>query len=184
MDRARAIYAYGAQSADPRRMPEFWKDWNDFEISHGNEDTFREMLRVKRSVEAAFSTIDYNIMSSENVDTMSDPEAMRMIAQGEGVDLDETALPKKTNVSGFVPSKRTATAASLDDVEERVAKLRKATGTATTEAADDDDEIDLDDIDAEIEEAAAEGAMAAVQDVSTKAVPDAVFGGLKNETKD
>ena len=51
---------------------------------------------------------------------------------------------------------------------------------------DDDDEIDLDDIDAEIEAAAADGAAAEaastskheVENVSTKAVPTAVFGGL------
>ncbi|EEC47594.1 predicted protein, partial [Phaeodactylum tricornutum CCAP 1055/1] len=56
LDRARAIFTYGAQMADPRRLPEYWKTWNEFEIAHGNEETFREMLRVKRSVEAAFST--------------------------------------------------------------------------------------------------------------------------------
>jgi hypothetical protein len=47
---------------------------------------------------------------------------------------------------------------------------------------DDQDEIDIDDIDAEIEAAAAAGAEAeahgAVEDVSTKAVPAAVFGSL------
>lgn len=34
----------------------FWKAWQDFEVRHGNEDTFREMLRIKRSVQAQFST--------------------------------------------------------------------------------------------------------------------------------
>ena len=34
----------------------FWKAWHDFEVHHGNEDTFREMLRIKRSVQAQFST--------------------------------------------------------------------------------------------------------------------------------
>ena len=36
--------------------PEFWKTWHDFEVHHGNEDTFREMLRIKRSVQAQFNT--------------------------------------------------------------------------------------------------------------------------------
>ena len=34
----------------------FWKAWQDFEVRHGNEDTFREMLRIKRSIQAQFST--------------------------------------------------------------------------------------------------------------------------------
>jgi hypothetical protein len=46
----------------------------------------------------------------------------------------------------------------------------------------DDDEIDLDEIDAEIEAAAEEGAAGTVpvvlNDVTTKSIPDAVFGGL------
>lgn len=104
-----------------------------------------------------------------------------MIASQEGVDAQRT-----TAVSGFVTGKRTAAAASLDDVEQRVAKLRKATAGAAEDTPpqddendnEDDDEIDIEDIDAEIEAAAAEGAAAAVQDVSTKSVPAAVFGGL------
>jgi len=36
--------------------PTFWKEWHDFEVRHGNEDTFREMLRIKRSVQAQFNT--------------------------------------------------------------------------------------------------------------------------------
>ena len=54
VDRARAIFGHGAQMADPRREPGYWKRWEEFEIAHGNEDTFKEMLRVKRSVQAAF----------------------------------------------------------------------------------------------------------------------------------
>ncbi|XP_020574450.1 pre-mRNA-splicing factor SYF1 [Phalaenopsis equestris] len=55
IDRARAIFVFASQFADPRSDSDFWKRWNDFEVQHGNEDTFREMLRVKRSVLASFS---------------------------------------------------------------------------------------------------------------------------------
>ena len=40
---------------DPKHNEGFWTTWHDFEVAHGNEDTFREMLRVKRSVKAHFS---------------------------------------------------------------------------------------------------------------------------------
>lgn len=56
IDRARAIYAHASQFCDPRTYPEFWSEWNSFEIDTGSEDTFREMLRIKRSVQAAFNT--------------------------------------------------------------------------------------------------------------------------------
>ena len=36
-----------------------------FEAAHGNEDTFREMLRIKRSVAASFSQTHYNSALSE-----------------------------------------------------------------------------------------------------------------------
>lgn len=36
----------------PGLTPDFWKRWNDFEILHGDETTFREMLRVKRTMAA------------------------------------------------------------------------------------------------------------------------------------
>lgn len=56
IDRARAIYAHASQFCDPRVSPKFWQEWNSFEIETGSEDTFREMLRIKRSVQAQFNT--------------------------------------------------------------------------------------------------------------------------------
>ncbi|XP_044372687.1 pre-mRNA-splicing factor syf1 homolog [Triticum aestivum] len=50
--RARALYAYAAAFTDPKVYPEFWKRRNDFEVLHGDEGTFREMLRMKRTMAA------------------------------------------------------------------------------------------------------------------------------------
>lgn len=78
IDRARAIFAHGAQYCDPQRVLSFWKYWHDFEVQHGNEDTFREMLRIKRSVQAKFSQHNYMTanMMSENGGSESDTHAM------------------------------------------------------------------------------------------------------------
>ncbi|KAL7329289.1 pre-mRNA-splicing factor syf1 [Mucor circinelloides] len=57
IDRARAIYGFASQLFDPRTQPGFWKTWHDFEVQHGNEDTFKEMLRIKRSVQATFPSV-------------------------------------------------------------------------------------------------------------------------------
>ena len=52
IDRARAVFSHGSQMSDPRTAKSYWKAWEEFEVRHGNEDTFREMLRIKRSVQA------------------------------------------------------------------------------------------------------------------------------------
>ncbi|KAF8820822.1 XPA binding protein 2 family protein [Cardiosporidium cionae] len=60
IDRGRAIYEHASQFCDPNKDEEFWKIWREFEVLHGNEDTFREMLRLKRSVLAQYSQIHFN----------------------------------------------------------------------------------------------------------------------------
>lgn len=66
IDRARAIYGHASQFADPRVDSSFWDTWEKFEVAHGNEDTFKEMLRIKRSVAAKFNT-DVNYIASQAV---------------------------------------------------------------------------------------------------------------------
>lgn len=46
IDRAREILTHGSQFSDPRSTDKYWTTWHEFEVNHGNEDTFREMLRV------------------------------------------------------------------------------------------------------------------------------------------
>lgn len=67
VDRARAIWIHGAAMADPSKHKAYWDEWNDFEVRHGNEDTFREMLRIKRSVAASFSSVHFNTTSIESM---------------------------------------------------------------------------------------------------------------------
>jgi pre-mRNA-splicing factor SYF1 len=189
MDRARAILTYGAQMADPRRNDLYWKTWNAFEVAHGNEETFREMLRVKRSVEASFSTVNYNAAemnaTSGKVDTLTNEEAMRMIAEREGVEMsNDSSAPIQGFVSASTNSSKKRNAQALDEVEERVSKLRKAAASATAASGahgDDnyDDEIDIDEEDDDGEgKSEAPTDDPRVRNVSTKSIPAGVFGGL------
>lgn len=57
IDRARAIYGHASQFCDPRTNAGFWQKWESFEVQHGNEDTFKEMLRIKRSVQAQYKYV-------------------------------------------------------------------------------------------------------------------------------
>jgi pre-mRNA-splicing factor SYF1 len=176
-DRARAVLVYGAQLADPRRDPDYWKAWHEFEVSHGNEETFREMLRVKRSVQAAFSTVNYNSAEmgagAPKVETLTEESALEMIAKSEGVEVDSKKQPL---IGGFVQGKRKAEVADLGEVERRAARLRQATAAPDSGG----DEIDIDDIDddEDEEEAPSKGVKSSAKGVSEKAVPAAVFGGL------
>ena len=107
IDRARAIYGHASQFCDPRTTPAFWSKWEAFEVQHGNEDTFKEMLRVKRSVQAQYNT-DVNFIASqalarsqrkpdENVDGDEDAEV--------NGDADAMAVLEKARAPvGFVPS--------------------------------------------------------------------------------
>ncbi|KAH7411331.1 hypothetical protein BKA64DRAFT_569478 [Cadophora sp. MPI-SDFR-AT-0126] len=82
IDRARAIYGHASQFCDPRTSPDFWQKWESFEVQHGNEDTFKEMLRIKRSVQAQYNT-DVNFIASQAL--------ARSQAQAEGETEEERA---------------------------------------------------------------------------------------------
>ena len=87
VDRARAVLGHGAQLADPRRDPTYWQKWLEFEVAHGNEETFREMLRVKRSVQAAFSNVNYmaaEMLAGTDEKILSDAEAVKREAEHGG----------------------------------------------------------------------------------------------------
>merc|ERR1719510_2032998 len=57
VDRAREIFKYGSQYTDPKAHTDYWKEWQDFELENGNEETYKEMRRIKRSVESQFTQV-------------------------------------------------------------------------------------------------------------------------------
>ena len=114
LDRARGLYIHGSQLANPQQDEDFWEEWNAFEVRHGNEDSFREMLRIKRSVTASFSQVHFNMMS---VELPSEVDKLKCSVLGANnnkkrggsvhledtmVSLEEAAL--KSGVAGFVKS--------------------------------------------------------------------------------
>ncbi|KAK9729646.1 pre-mRNA-splicing factor syf1 [Basidiobolus ranarum] len=89
IDRARALYAFGSQFCDPRIVPTFWKIWENFEIKHGNEDTYKEMLRIKRSVQAQYNT-EVNFISAQMIATRQEQQQQET----------ESKAPASTEVAG------------------------------------------------------------------------------------
>ncbi|KAF7311579.1 Pre-mRNA-splicing factor SYF1 [Mycena kentingensis (nom. inval.)] len=109
IDRARAIYAHASQFCDPRVFPHFWAEWNTFEIETGSEDTFREMLRIKRSVQAQFNT-EASYLAAQ---TIAAKNAQGTAGAGSAMDdgpMDAMAATEKAAGGGmsFVAAKQTA----------------------------------------------------------------------------
>ncbi|AEY94784.1 FAAR131Wp [Eremothecium gossypii FDAG1] len=49
--RARALLQYGARLLHPANNADLWEYWELFELRHGNKDTYKDMLQLKRKVE-------------------------------------------------------------------------------------------------------------------------------------
>merc|ERR1719444_703533 len=80
VDRARAIYVHASQFCDPRKEQEFWKVWRGFEVQHGNEDTFRDFLRIQRSVQATYAQVHFN---ATDIAAEGGPEVLDPMAAAE-----------------------------------------------------------------------------------------------------
>lgn len=140
----------------------FWKTWKEFEIKHGNEDTVREMLRVRRSVQATYNT-QVNFMSSQisssNPDDDIDEEDEMKKLEKKARELAEEEIKSQTkeNIS-FV----TSTDDSKKPVEEK-----------------NPEELDIDWSDEDDN-----GAEDTKVTVEKQFVPDEVYGGLKRDIDD
>mmetsp|Transcript_63107 Transcript_63107/g.162498 ORF Transcript_63107/g.162498 Transcript_63107/m.162498 type:complete len:962 (+) Transcript_63107:93-2978(+) len=124
VDRARGIYTHASQFCDPRTDDDFWKVWRSFEVQHGNEDTFRDMLRIKRSVQAMFTQVHFNstdiTAEGDEGDEVLDPmkaaenalnEDAKRKAEGEGAGGEkrrrvtaDAGCARKELIGNFEPS--------------------------------------------------------------------------------
>ncbi|XP_058749837.1 uncharacterized protein LOC131622821 [Vicia villosa] len=167
IERARGIYVFASKFADPRSDPDFWNKWHEFEVQHGNEDTFREMLRIKRSVSASYSQTHFIL-----------PEYL--MQKDQTVNLDEAK--DKLKEAGIPEDEMAALERQLAPAADKTATKERKVGfvSAGVESQSDrgiksnanHEEIELpeendsdDDDDDKIE-------------IAQKDVPSAVFGGL------
>lgn len=173
IDRARAVYVHGSQMSDPRIAKDFWKAWKEFEVRHGNEDTFREMLRVKRSVQAQFNT-QVNFMSTQMLAAASGfTTDLNPSELGAGVDemalLEERAKKIAEDAKKDQPKpKSTMTFVKSSNEKEEMEALVKAENNP--------DEIELED------EGEEEGEEIEEVQLVEQNVPKKVFGSISEET--
>ncbi|KAI2636100.1 TPR-like protein [Xylaria nigripes] len=103
IDRARAIYGHASQFCDPRTNMAFWTKWEQFEVQHGNEDTYKEMLRIKRSVQAQYNT-DVNFIASQAIARSQQARLTEANGGAEVADAMEQLERQARAPAGFVAS--------------------------------------------------------------------------------
>uniref|UniRef100_A0A0N5ARS9 Pre-mRNA-splicing factor SYF1 n=1 Tax=Syphacia muris TaxID=451379 RepID=A0A0N5ARS9_9BILA len=176
IDRARAIYAHCSEICDPRVHGQFWETWKDFEVKHGNEDTVREMLRIKRSVQATYNA-NVNIMSAQMLAAQSggtDVHGINGMSEGAGdsmVILEAQAQKIAEEVSGVkavVPGSN-------------IRFVRGESKVAENNIAENPEEIDIDDDD-EREGEEENNKANSDDEIETRSVPPGVLESLTKDT--
>lgn len=173
IDRARGIYVFASQFADPRSDLDFWNQWHEFEVQHGNEDTFREMLRIKRSVSASYSQThfilpEYLMQKDQrlNIDDAKDKLKQAGLPEDEMAALERQLAPA-INKTTARDSSRTVGFVS--------AGVQSQSDGGTQVTANQED-IELpEESDSEDDEKV---------EIAQKDVPSAVFGGLAGKREE
>ncbi|XP_065661534.1 pre-mRNA-splicing factor SYF1 isoform X2 [Hydra vulgaris] len=160
IDRARAIYSFGSQMCDPRIAANFWKAWHDFEVKHGNEDTFREMLRIKRSVQAQYNT-QVNFMSAQIL-------ASQAISEADS----KNVMEKLEEQANALAEEAAKDAPSSIVTQKSVLFVRGETNATEYEQSKNPDEIDIAEVSSEDD-----GDEDDIQ-LMQREVPEEVFGGV------
>lgn len=181
IDRARAIYGHCSQMCDPRITQDFWQTWKDFEVRHGNEDTMREMLRIKRSIQATYNT-QVNMMAAQMMSTSSSgtivnlvpgaKDGMRLL-EAKAVEISKT-VPKPTNsaVSNIMFVRGETQGIGEKD------KVVNPDEIDINEESDEEEDEDMGDIPIEDDDI-----MKKIR-IEKKMIPSKVFGGLKKNVED
>lgn len=189
IDRARAIFVHASSMADPRQHPLLWKEWNEFEVRHGNEETFREMLRIKRSVAAAFSQQHFNTAVIDAAVVAAGPSGASAVAAAAGgmsaglkrkaddmAALEEELMGQEEPAApgGMVPGTRVPGFVSAGVIQQNQDQQGAGEGGAPP-VPENPEDIELGD---EEDEGGEEDV-----GLETKAVPEAVFGSLADKFK-
>ena len=174
VDRARAIYRHCSNFCDPRNAPSFWAVWHNFEVSYGNEETFREMLRLKRAVQAKFDmrtpTLDAETVAKIQQQVKNEaagkreapPAALPVAAPAAASELRQKSEQQQQQIVFSAPPVANPRALSIDDDDEEEAEPeQEAEAKKRTRKDENDDDDDV--------------------KIVQQHVPAAVFGSLQPE---
>ena len=167
--------------SDPRSAPEFWQAWKDFEVKHGNEDTLREMLRIKRSVQHTYNT-QVNMMSAQMLSgAIQKSSTQEVIKQDEMKLLEEKAAAAsadKENRPKDGLGRSNIMFVRGETQSKAVDEAMKGQSVSNPDEIDIDDEDEEDEEDTDNEDETQPGSFGGVE---KQAIPAEVFGGLRKE---
>jgi len=188
IDRARAIYSHCSEICDPRVHPQFWETWKEFEVKHGNEDTVREMLRIKRSVQATYRP-NVNFMTAQMLATGGAPHNVGELTAGDSMALLEAraqrmAAEQELGIRTRPPAIKLTTGggSNIAFVRGESRQTLKATTENPDEIALEDEDEDEEDSDQGDQQTTERDSRVEVEIVQ-QTVPSGVFGGL-SKTKE
>lgn len=168
IDRARGVFIYASQFADPRSDSDIWNKWHEFEVNHGNEDTFREMLRMKRSVSASYSQTHFilpeYLMQKDkqpNIDEAMDALKKAGVPEDEMAALERQLLPEANDTATKDSNRKVVGFVSAGVESQTEGGLKVVANHEDIELPEESDSEDDDRV-----------------EIAQKDVPSAVFGGL------
>ncbi len=176
-----AFDSYGSQHCDPGKDHTLWKKWNDFEVRHGNEDTFRDMLRIKRSVQLQFSQQHVNTTDTAAALIQNGPASKRQKISNDMEKLERQMMNEDMRNLVEAPSLSRGGDIVATGGDETSSVIPVAGSARNTDeiAIDDDDDDEM------VEDGAAKGPTGKQQmarmNLVEKAIPAAVYGGLMKE---
>lgn len=190
IDRARAIYQYGSQYADPKKYETYWVDWKLFEEQYGNSETFIDLFRIQKSVEITYSQVNYvasdmlvhftSSSKNNNNNIQEDGEEERI---GEGIDgiAKQAELNTNSNKRKFISSNPEVNN-NNNDIQENSNKKQLT--------IKDSDEVNIDDIDVSDNEDSNQNHNNNDNDndnseliIKQKSIPSAIYGNISFDNK-
>ena len=182
---------------DPRITADFWQTWKEFEVRHGNEDTMREMLRIKRSVQATYNT-QVNMMAAQFIANNTAAEAaagdaMRMLDAKASEASNQQQQQQQKDTSILKPQTSSNIMFVRGETQGGNAK-DKVVNPDEIDIGESDEDDDDDDEDNSNETNDAQNSKTTRKDendvvmkklrIEQKSIPAKVFGGLKPATND
>lgn len=164
---------------DPRICQDFWQRWKEFEIRHGNEDTMREMLRIKRSVQATFNT-QINMMVAQipaSNETIGKTAMQALEAKATESNYKQTLAT--TSVGANIMFVRGEVVGGDRQKKSEDGNVYNPDEIDLDDASDENDDNDEDNEEKSVSENSKK--ITANIPIEKKLIPSKVFGGLKRK---
>jgi hypothetical protein len=107
--RGRKILEHASQFSNPKKFENFWDYWKQFEITHGDELSFKDMKRARRSVDVLYSDKHFHAVEVSQASSLEVAGEQSPVPTIGGIDLNklkQSAIQfQQSSVDDFIPLK-------------------------------------------------------------------------------